>query len=221
MLPLILAWLGGLAIYALYVAIVLAYKNRVSVVLPMFFIGALTASQFIATKLADYGLFVAPAAVPIFVSTVGVLDALALFFGRRYALDVVRVGFFFQAVVFFASWLASALPKPAWYTLDVDAFLAPSARVAIASLTAYIASSTLDVYVVTRWPRMHILLRAYTSSYIAMFVDTVVFITLAFGPHVDIVVGQLAVKYLQIPLEAVIIYVTRRVVGNVVYTTHP
>jgi len=215
--PLLTAWLGGLAIYGLYVIILYIYRDRVGVVLPMLFVGALTASQFIATKLVDYGLFVAPAAVPIFMSTVGVLDAVALFFGRGYALGVVRVGFLFQVVVFFAAWLAAALPKPAWYTLDVDAFLAPSARVAVASLIAYIASSTIDVYIVTKWPRLHILARAYSSSLVAMAVDTAVFISIAFGPHVDIIMGQLAVKYLQIPLEAIIIYTTRRLVKHVLH----
>jgi uncharacterized integral membrane protein (TIGR00697 family) len=89
-----------------------------------------------------------------------------------------------------------------------------TARIAIASLTAYLISSTVDVYIVTRWPRLHILARAYSSTLVAQVVDTAVFITLAFGPHLEIVAGQIIVKWLQAPLEAVLIYGARRYIAR-------
>jgi Uncharacterized conserved protein len=180
------------------------------------FFGSLTVAQFIANKLVDYGVGVAPAGTVIFMTNVAVLDAMAIYFGRHFALRAVRLGFFFQAAVAFAAWSASTLPPPAWFAdraAVVDSVIAPSARIAVASLIAYLVSSTVDVYIVTKWPRLHVLVRAYSSSLVAQVVDTVVFISLAFGPELQIIWGQILVKWLQIPLEALLIYGARRCVA--------
>ena len=192
------------------------WREGADAVLVGLFFGSLTAAQFIANKLVDYGVGVAPAGTVIFMTNVAVLDAMAIYFGRRFALRAVRLGFFFQGAVAFAAWSASTLPPPAWFAdraTVVDSVIAPSARIAAASLTAYLVSSTVDVYIVTRWPRLHVLIRAYSSSLVAQVVDTVVFISLAFGPELQIIWGQILVKWLQIPLEALLIYGARRYVA--------
>jgi uncharacterized PurR-regulated membrane protein YhhQ (DUF165 family) len=56
-------------------------------------------------------------------------------------------------------------------------------------------------------------MRAYSSSLVAQVVDTAVFISLAFGPELQIIWGQILVKWLQIPLEALLIYGSRRYVS--------
>ncbi len=205
-----------MALYLFYLLLLRLWRERVDAVLVGLFFGTLTAAQFIANKLVDYGVGVAPAGTVIFMTNVAVLDAMAIYFGRRFALRAVRLGFFFQAAVAFAAWGASTLPPPAWFAeraAVVDSVIAPSARIALASLTAYILSSTVDVYIVTRWPRLHVLLRAYSSSVVAQVVDTAVFISLAFGPELEIIWGQILVKWLQIPLEALLIYGARRYVA--------
>lgn len=206
-----------MALYLFYLLLLRLWRERVDAVLVGLFFGTLTAAQFIANKLVDYGVGVAPAGTVIFMTNVAVLDAMAIYFGRRFALRAVRLGFFFQAAVAFAAWGASTLPPPAWFAeraAVVDSVIAPSARIALASLTAYILSSTVDVYIVTRWPRLHVLLRAYSSSVVAQVVDTAVFISLAFGPEPSIIWGQILVKWLQIPLEALLIYGARRYVAT-------
>lgn len=207
-----------MVLYLLYLFIIWLWKERVDVALVGLFFGTLTAAQFIANKLVDYGIGTAPAGTVIFMTNVAVLDALAIFYGRQFAMRAVRMGFFFQAAVAFAAWSASQLPPPAWFAeraAVVDSVIAPSARIAVASLTAYIISSTVDVYIVTKWSRLHVLLRAYSSSVVAQVVDTAVFITLAFGPHIDIITGQIFVKWAQVPLEALLIYGARRLVKTV------
>ncbi len=211
-----MAWVYGVVLYLFYLLLLRLWRERVDAVLVGLFFGTLTAAQFIANKLVDYGVGVAPAGTVIFMTNVAVLDAMAIYFGRRFALRAVRLGFFFQAAVAFAAWGASTLPPPAWFAeraAVVDSVIAPSARIALASLTAYILSSTVDVYIVTRWPRLHVLLRAYSSSVVAQVVDTAVFISLAFGPELEIIWGQILVKWLQIPLEALLIYGARRYVA--------
>ncbi|MEZ0320072.1 MAG: queuosine precursor transporter [Pyrobaculum sp.] len=218
MFALFQAWGYGVVLYLLYLFIIWLWKERVDVALVGLFFGTLTAAQFIANKLVDYGIGTAPAGTVIFMTNVAVLDALAIFYGRQFAMRAVRMGFFFQAAVAFAAWSASQLPPPAWFAeraAVVDSVIAPSARIAVASLTAYIISSTVDVYIVTKWSRLHVLLRAYSSSVVAQVVDTAVFITLAFGPHIDIITGQIFVKWAQVPLEALLIYGARRLVKTV------
>ncbi|MGC9051620.1 queuosine precursor transporter [Pyrobaculum sp.] len=211
------AWAYGLALYAIYLLLIRLWRERVDSVLVGLFFGTLTAAQFIANRLVDYGVGTATAGTVIFMTNVALLDAMAIFYGRAFALRAVRMGFFFQAAVAFAAWAASTLPAPSWFqerAAAVDSVIAPSARIAIASLTAYLISSTIDVYIVTRWPRLHLLARAYSSTIIAQVVDTAVFITLAFGPHLEIVAGQIVVKWLQTPLEAVLIYGARRYIAR-------
>ncbi|MCY0890017.1 MULTISPECIES: queuosine precursor transporter [Pyrobaculum] len=218
MLALFMAWLYGLVLYSVYLFLLWLWRERVETVLVGLFFGTLTAAQFIANKLVDYGVGVAPAGTVIFMTNVAVLDAMAVFYGRQFAIRAVRLGFFFQAAVAFAAWSASQLPPPAWFAeraAVVDSVIAPSARIAIASLTAYLASSTIDVYIVTRWPRLHILARVYSSSLVAQVVDTALFITLAFGPSAEVILGQIIVKWLQIPLEALLVYGARRYVGAI------
>ncbi|ABP51787.1 conserved hypothetical integral membrane protein [Pyrobaculum arsenaticum DSM 13514] len=213
-----MAWLYGLVLYSVYLFLLWLWRERVETVLVGLFFGTLTAAQFIANKLVDYGVGVAPAGTVIFMTNVAVLDAMAVFYGRQFAIRAVRLGFFFQAAVAFAAWSASQLPPPAWFAeraAVVDSVIAPSARIAIASLTAYLASSTIDVYIVTRWPRLHILARVYSSSLVAQVVDTALFITLAFGPSAEVILGQIIVKWLQIPLEALLVYGARRYVGAI------
>jgi uncharacterized integral membrane protein (TIGR00697 family) len=216
MFTLLMAWGYGIALYLFYLLLLRLWKERVEIVLVGLFFGSLTAAQFIANKLVDYGVGVAPAGTVIFMTNVAVLDAMAIFYGRRFALRAVRLGFFFQAVVAFAAWATSVLPPPVWFAdraAVVDSVIAPSARIAAASLTAYLASSTVDVYIVTKWPRLHVLMRAYSSSLVAQVVDSAVFISLAFGPELQIIWGQILVKWLQIPLEALLIYGSRRYVS--------
>jgi len=216
MLALFQAWLYGVSLYAIYIFILALNRGRDREILAGLFFGSLTAAQYIANRLVDYGIGVAPAGTVIFMTNVAILDAMALSYGRDFALRVVRVGFFFQIAVAFANWSAVQLPPPDFAVeraAIVDSVIAPAARIAIASLAAYIISSTVDVYVVTSFPRLNVFLRAYQSSLVAMVVDSVVFIALAFGPEAEIIWGQIAVKWAQIPLEALLIYSTRRIVG--------
>jgi hypothetical protein len=216
MLALFIAWGYGVALYLFYLLLLRLWREGADAVLVGLFFGSLTAAQFIANKLVDYGVGVAPAGTVIFMTNVAVLDAMAIYFGRQFALRAVRLGFFFQAAVAFAAWSASTLPPPAWFAdraAVVDSVIAPSARIAVASLIAYLVSSTVDVYIVTKWPRLHVLIRAYSSSLVAQVVDTAVFISLAFGPELQIIWGQILVKWLQIPLEALLIYGARRYVA--------
>jgi uncharacterized integral membrane protein (TIGR00697 family) len=216
MFTLLMAWGYGVALYLFYLLLLRLWKEKVEIVLVGIFFGSLTAAQFIANKLVDYGVGVAPAGTVIFMTNVAVLDAMAIFYGRQFALSAVRLGFFFQAAVAFAAWAASVLPPPVWFAdraAVVDSVIAPSARIAVASLTAYLASSTVDVYIVTKWPHLHVLVRAYSSSLVAQVVDSAVFISLAFGPELQIIWGQILVKWLQIPLEALLIYGSRRYVS--------
>ncbi|ACB40808.1 queuosine precursor transporter [Pyrobaculum neutrophilum] len=217
MFAILQAWAYGVALYLIYLTLIRLWRERIDAVLVGLFFGTLTAAQFIANKLVDYGIGVAPAGTVIFMTNVAVLDAMALFFGRGFAMRAVRLGFFFQAAVAFAAWAAAQLPPPAWFAeraAVVDSVIAPSARIALASLAAYLISSTVDVYIVTKWPRLHILARVYSSSFVAMAVDTLVFISLAFGPEAQIIVGQILVKWAQVPLEALLIYGARRYVAS-------
>jgi uncharacterized integral membrane protein (TIGR00697 family) len=204
--------------YSIVLAILWLLRDRIDAALAAVFFGALTTSQFLANKLVDSGVGVAPAGTDMFLISVAAVDAIAVFFGRAYALKVVRAGFLFQTIVALSSWFTATLQPPEWFAeraAVVDSVIAPSARIAIASLTAYVVSYTVDVYIVTKWPRLHLLTRVYSSTLISQVIDTVTFITIAFGFDAEAVLGTLFVKWALVPFEAVLIYGARRYIRSI------
>ncbi|MEM4838937.1 MAG: VUT family protein, partial [Pyrobaculum sp.] len=82
MLSLLYAWLYAVLLYLIYLAILWAWRGRPDAVLVGLFFGTLTAAQFIANRLVDFGVGVAPAGTVIFMTNIAVLDALAIYYGR-------------------------------------------------------------------------------------------------------------------------------------------
>lgn len=76
MLALIEAWAFGVVLYLFYLFLLWLWKERVETVLVGLFFGTLTAAQFIANKLVDFGVGVAPAGTVIFMTNVAILDVM-------------------------------------------------------------------------------------------------------------------------------------------------
>lgn len=138
------------------------------------------------TQIGDFKLnaSVAIFTIPIIFS---INDIIAEVFGKERARSVVRAGILVVALIFLFALLAVSLPPSQRFAQSEPAYdkiFQASARFAFASLTAFILSDFLDVYLFAKIREMFgkskLWLRVNLSNLISQFVDTTVFITLAF-----------------------------------------
>lgn len=107
--------------------------------------------------------------------------------GIGRARSIVRSGLIVVALVFIYSLIATNLPPSARFAsreAAYDTIFGLSARIAAASLVAFLIAEFTDLFVFQkireRMKNKALWIRSNTSNIIAQFLDTVIFITLAF-----------------------------------------
>jgi len=165
-------------------------KERLSnafLFLAAIFITALVVSNIVSFKLVTILGFVVPAGVFMYPITFAITDVISEVYGRKKAAQVVVAGFFSAAIVPFLTFIAVILP-PAEFFKAQDQFstvLGAIPRVTLASLIAYLTSQWHDVWAFHFWKKIskgkHLWLRNNLSTMVSQFIDTIVFITVAFA----------------------------------------
>ncbi len=156
------------------------------------FAASLTASQFLASKIASVdllGLKVAfPAAVLAYALTFTATDVIDEVWGRRAAAHAVLVGFASQLLVLAYAAFAIKLPYAPFSPAgpeEYGAVVASGANIIVASLAAYAVSQTHDVWAFWKWREVTggrwLWLRNNASTLVSQLLDTAIFITLAFN----------------------------------------
>ncbi|WP_342765435.1 VUT family protein [Vulcanisaeta sp. JCM 14467] len=118
--------------------------------------------------------------------------------------------------MFIVNWLViNYPPAPFWESLQgaFASIMGVSARVAIASITAFLVSETYDVFLVSRIGG-GVLRRVGYSDPVAMTIDTLVFIPIAFYGVVPniwlLMASQLIVKVSLVPMTMLAVWINRR-----------
>jgi len=193
----ILATLGA-ATFALAMAkrfgIAIAYAS---------FAGVIAVSNIIASKIVTFGPFVVPAAVLMYASSFLITDVISEVWGKRYAYLAVIGGLFANMFLILGCSIAIAWPPaPFWKSQEAFAsILGAVPRIVIASIIGYIISQTHDVIAFHFWKKKthgkHLWFRNCASTTVSQFLDTTVFITIAFwgiAPVLPLIIGQYLVK---------------------------
>lgn len=114
-------------------------------------------------------------------------DVIVEVYGKERARSVVRSGLGVIVFFFLFSWLATALPASVRFLQAESAYdtiFHFSMRISLASLTAFTVAEFLDVYIFAklreRLVRRSLWFRNNLSNFISQFVDTVVFMSIAF-----------------------------------------
>lgn len=205
-------------------------------VLAGLFITLLIVSNIIAVKIVVFdlklpgmlsGQHYLPAAIVVFPITYILGDVLTEVYGFRYARRVILLGFFFNALAVLVFLLGGVLPAaPFWEGQEAyDAILGYTPRLVSASFIAYLVGefsnsiilSRLKLATKGRW----LWSRTIGSTIVGQFVDSVLFITIAFAgvmvgsELVRLVITQWVVKVLYeviaTPLTYLVVsYVKRR-----------
>jgi len=184
------------------------------------FVTALVTSQVTAAKLVGVELpfalpltgetLLVPAAAFAYAVTFFASDCYAELYGREAATRLVNVAFLMNFVLLGLVWLAIAAPvfAPA-SPVGQEPFagvLGASTGIAAGSLLAYLVSQNWDVFVFHRLREYtdgdRLWLRNLGSTLTSQFIDTLIFITVAFvlfqglppGDAAGLIVGQYVVK---------------------------
>jgi len=209
------------------------------VALAALFVTALVTAQVTAAKVVAFGLpaalplagnrLLVPAAVFAYAVTFFASDCYAELYGRRAAQVLVNVAFVMNFVLLGLVWLAIAAPTFQGSPVAGGAFadvLGASTGVVAGSLAAYVVSQNWDVLVFDRLRGAtggaHLWLRNVASTATSQFLDTVVFVTVAFllfqglppGQVLGLLVGQYVVKLLIAVLDTPFVYAVVGVVRS-------
>ena len=212
-------------------------EDPVRVGLLALFVTALVVAQVTASKLLAVGLpvslpvtgetLVLPGAALAYALTFFASDCYAELYGRRAATIVVNVGFLMNFVLLALVWstiLAPGLPAAA-QPVDPAAFrsvLGASTGIVVASLSAYVVSQNLDVFIFhalrDATDGRQLWLRNVGSTATSQLVDTVIFIGVGFvifqqvplAGALSLVVGQYLLKLLIALVDTPFVYAVVR-----------
>lgn len=199
------------------------YKTEKNLIwLNCFFIASLLIANVVAGKIISIGYFVLPAAVVAYPVTFLCTDIIGEIWGKEQANSTVKKGFVVQLFALLLLCIAIVLPPADFmkeFQMQFSAVLSNSARFVIASLCAYSISQHCDVTLFhglkKRFEGRYKWLRNNASTMTSQFVDTAIFITIAFyGTVPDLflmIVSQYVVKCIMALLDTPFFYFFTRV----------
>jgi uncharacterized integral membrane protein (TIGR00697 family) len=166
----------------------------------------LGASQIMAIRIVEFDLgfhrFYAPASVFIFPFVAQAIDMINEVYGRGKAHLAIIIAFITQVLlVAFILMVNSLSPAPFFpYEEAWQKIFSLGIRITAASWVAFLICQNLDAYVFAWLKKKYerrIWLRSITSDILDLTVDSVIFVTLAFGgimPIVPLIIGQIVSK---------------------------
>ena len=185
--------------------------------------GGLVLAAVLASKIIAIGNLVVPAGVLAYSLTFLITDVISEVWGKERAQTVVMGGFITLVLVFLLTGISIFWPPASFWPHQqaYETILGSSARIMIASLTAYLFSQYHDVWAFHFWRRVtterFLWLRNNASTVVSQLLDSVVFITIAFYgvmPLKPLILGQWVVKVgiavLDTPLVYLLVYLMRR-----------
>lgn len=170
-----------------------------------------------ASKAVAVGNIVVPAAVFIYALTFTLVDLVNEVLGKHGARYVVYTAFIANLLLAAYIKLAISLPSAPFYR-GQEAFagvLGSTSRIVVASLTAYIIASLLDIEIFAWWRQKmgkHKWARVLVSNSISTLIDSMIFISVAFWgvfPLLPLIRGQYIVKMAVTVVSLPLIYLLK------------
>ena len=185
------------------------------IILLSIFIGCITIASVLANKIiAVFGLFV-PAGVLAYSITFVCTDVINEIWGKERAKQTVLGGFIALVCVLLLIQLSLIWPKaPFWMNeTGFESVLGSTSRIIIASFIAYLISQYHDVWAFHLWKRVtnnrHLWLRNNLSTVVSQFLDSLIFISIAFYGQMPIwpmIIGQWIIKCIIAALDTPVVY---------------
>ena len=166
----------------------------------------LGASQIMAVRIVEFDLgfyrFFAPASVFLYPFVAQAIDMINEAYGKSKAHLAIVIAFITQVLlVIFIALVSNLSPAPFFqYEEAWQKMFALGIRITAASWVAFLICQNLDAYVFAWLKRRYekrIWLRSITSDILDLTIDSVIFVTLAFGgvmPIIPLIIGQIVSK---------------------------
>jgi hypothetical protein len=151
------------------------------------FVSSILLSNIIATKIIQVSGLILPAAVILYPLTFLFTDVVSEVEGKEEARRLVMMGFYMSVIMVLILSIGRALPPaPFWkYQEAYDVILGTAPRIAAASMIAYLISQNHDVWAFHWWKERtsgkHLWIRNNLSTMASQLIDSILFITIAFG----------------------------------------
>ena len=179
------------------------------------FSGSLTIAAVLASKIVSIAGFFVPAGVFAYCITFICTDVISEVWGKRYAKVAVMSGFVALILALILIQVALYWPPAPFWTNEIGfkSVLGMTPRIICGSLAAYLLSQYHDVWMFHLLKKMtnenHLWLRNNLSTFVSQFIDSVVFIVIAFYgvmPIWQLIIGQWVIKIGIAVLDTPIIY---------------
>lgn len=161
-------------------------------------------ANILANKIVIVGPFTVPAGVLVYSVSFLVTDILSEKWSKSHARKAVWAGFYANVIMVVSVYIAiswTAAPFAAEQAGLFGQVLGMTPRIVLASMIAYLISQHYDVWSFHFWKKKtkgkHLWLRNNASTIVSQFVDSTLFITIAFYgifPVVPLIIGQWVVK---------------------------
>lgn len=197
--------------------------SELFIILSIVFVTCLLMSNILAAKLLKIGAYSITAGVLIFPVSYIINDIFSEIYGFEKTKKVIYIGFIMNIFMVLIFSLAIFLPAPIWFE-NSDAFaliLGTTPRTCFASLVAYLFGSLINAKVLVKMKgkaNNKFGVRAIVSTICGEFVDSLLFVTIAFigkTPHnqlISMIIIQVILKTLY---EIICLPVTGIVVNKI------
>jgi len=186
------------------------------------------ASNIIGIKPAQIFRLTVPAAIFIYPLTYIVSDILNEFYGLRFARKAINAAFFNNLTFCFILYMSTKIPAiHDWkFTASFDGIVYDMVDVLLASSLSYIVSEHTNAFLLHKLKiltKARLLpLRVFTSTVTSSFIDSFVFINIAFhslGQHMvwSMIGGQLIIKIIYAIFGVIPIYMFRFIFKKYIY----
>jgi len=190
-------------------------NEKYFIILLSIFVGSITIASVLANKIINvFGLFV-PAGVLAYSMTFLMTDTISEIWGKKTANRTVFGGFIGLVAVWVLIQISLAWPKAPFWKQEAayQIIMGSTSRIIIASFIAYLFSQFHDVWAFHFWKKItggrHLWLRNNFSTAVSQFIDSSLFITVAFYgsmPIWPLIWSQWLVKLAIAFLDTPIIY---------------
>ncbi|MFC1599017.1 queuosine precursor transporter [Patescibacteria group bacterium] len=207
-LYLIIIWIIGITSFTLLGAWYARKFNKPDLLIAIYVTFVLIA-QILAIKIAAFNLIIntyyVPAGVLVFSVSFLITDIVNEKFGRKETHKMIFIAFITQIALVLFIWLGTSLPAaPFWPMQETwQSIFGFVPRIVIASWIAFLISENLDAWIYAWFKKLtkgkHLWTRNVFSSFPALFLDSIIFIIIAFGgimPIFSLIIGQTILKWL-------------------------
>lgn len=191
------------------------HKEKAYILLIGIFVGGLVIAGVLASKIVNVAGLMVPGGVLAYSITFPITDVICEVWGKKRGKYVVFSGFITLLVALGLIRLTLIFPRAPFWTGE-EAFakvLGSTSRIIIASFIAYLISQYHDVWAFHFWRKItkgrYLWLRNNASTFVSQFIDTAVFIIIAFYgvmPIFTLIKGQYIIKLMIALLDTPLVY---------------